>query len=209
MAMPAVAAASRMRLTIWRCGSRRAPVMIWHLPVSGPACLAGVRPCPTRLWWPVSIRPARGGAAAGAVLHEPGGLRLVGVAGGAGVAAQFCLECRSDLAGADEADQGPGQGRWLRPAGDVAHGAAAFTGSPCPARLAICGRHARGCSVPGGVARELLQVVAGDEPASADLDAGQVAAANLVIQQVAGQAGQAGGIVGGAAQPPGGRVRQA
>jgi len=59
------------------------------------------------------------------------------------------------------------------------------------------------------VAGELLQVAAGDESASADLDAGQVAAANLVIQQVAGQAGQAGGLVGGAGQPPGGRVWRA
>ena len=38
----------------------------------------------------------------------------------------------------------------------------------------------------GGDAEELLQVLAGDEPPPADLDVGQVPAAHLVIEQVAG-----------------------
>ena len=38
--------------------------------------------------------------------------------------------------------------------------------------------------------------------ASADLDVGQIAAAHLVIEQVAGGAGQAGGLIGGAGKPP-------
>jgi len=45
--------------------------------------------------------------------------------------------------------------------------------------------------------------MAGDEPASADFDVGQFAAAHLVVQQVAGQAGQAGGFVDGVGQPLG------
>jgi hypothetical protein len=49
----------------------------------------------------------------------------------------------------------------------------------------------------------LLEMVAGDEPASADFDGGQVTAAHLVVQQVAGQAGQAGGFVDGVGQPVG------
>ena len=44
-------------------------------------------------------------------------------------------------------------------------------------------------------------MLAGDEAASADFDVGQVAAAHLVVQQVAGQAGQAGGFVDGVGQP--------
>jgi hypothetical protein len=54
-----------------------------------------------------------------------------------------------------------------------------------------------------GVAEELLQVMAGDEPASANLDVGQVTTAHLVVEQVAGQAGQAGGFVDGVGQPCG------
>jgi hypothetical protein len=46
-------------------------------------------------------------------------------------------------------------------------------------------------------------MVAGDEPASANFDVGQVAAAHLVVQQVAGQASQAGGFVDGVGQPVG------
>jgi hypothetical protein len=59
------------------------------------------------------------------------------------------------------------------------------------------------------MAGKLLPGAAGDEPASAGLVAGQVAAANLVIQQVAGESGQAGGLARGTGQPPGGRVRRA
>lgn len=40
-------------------------------------------------------------------------------------------------------------------------------------------RTAAGC-LGGGVSEELLEMVAGDEPASADFDVGQVAAAHLV-----------------------------
>ena len=49
-------------------------------------------------------------------------------------------------------------------------------------------------------------MLAGDQAAPADLDVGQVAAAHLVVEQVAGQAGQAGGLIDGVGQPPAGRV---
>jgi hypothetical protein len=55
-------------------------------------------------------------------------------------------------------------------------------------------------------AEELLQVLAGDQAAPADLDGGQVAAAHLVVEQVAGQAGQADGLIDGAGQPSAVRV---
>ena len=51
------------------------------------------------------------GAAGDAVLHEPGGLRLVGVGAGAGVDAQLGLQRVADGAGADEADQAAGEDR--------------------------------------------------------------------------------------------------
>jgi hypothetical protein len=54
---------------------------------------------------------AQVGAAGGAVGHEPGGLGLVRVAGGAGVAAQLGLQVRADRAGADEVDQAAGEVR--------------------------------------------------------------------------------------------------
>ena len=47
-------------------------------------------------------------------------------------------------------------------------------------------------------------MLAGDEPPPADLDVGQVAAAHLVIEQVAGQPGQPGGLIDGVGQPFGG-----
>ena len=56
----------------------------------------------------------------------------------------------------------------------------------------------------GGDAEELLQMLAGDQAPPADLDVGQVAAAHLVVEQVAGQAGQAGGLINGVGQPPAG-----
>ena len=59
----------------------------------------------------------------------------------------------------------------------------------------------------GGDAEELLQVLAGDQAPPADFDVGQVAAAHLVIEQVAGQAGQPGGLVDGVGQPPAGGSR--
>ena len=40
-------------------------------------------------------------------------------------------------------------------------------------------------------------MLAGDQPTPADLDVGQVAAAHLVIEQVAGQPGLAGGLIDG------------
>src|SRR5438552_8498400 len=57
-----------------------------------------------------------------------------------------------------------------------------------------------------GDAEELLQMLTGDQAASADLDVGQVAAAHLVVEQVAGQAGQPGGLIDGVGQPPAVRV---
>ena len=61
-------------------------------------------------------------------------------------------------------------------------------------------------AVLGGDAEELLQVLAGDQASPANLDVGQVAAAHLVVEQVTGQAGQAGGLVDGVGQPPRMRV---
>ena len=58
----------------------------------------------------------------------------------------------------------------------------------------------------GGHAGELRQVLAGDQAPPAGLDIRQVAEAHLVIQQVAGQAGQPGGLMDGAGQPPTVRV---
>jgi hypothetical protein len=44
-------------------------------------------------------------------------------------------------------------------------------------------------------------MLTGDQAAPADFDGGRVAAAHLVVQQVAGQGGQAGGLVDGVGQP--------
>jgi len=52
----------------------------------------------------------------------------------------------------------------------------------------------------------LLQVAARDQAPSADLGTGQIAKARLAIQQVAGWAGQEGGLIGGAGKPPAMRV---
>ena len=61
-------------------------------------------------------------------------------------------------------------------------------------------------AVLGSDAEELVQVLAGDQAAPADFDVGQVAAAHLVVEQVAGQSGQAGGLVDGVGQPAARRV---
>ena len=58
----------------------------------------------------------------------------------------------------------------------------------------------------GGEPKELPQVLTGDQAPPADLDVGQVAAAHLVVEQVAGQAGQAGSLTDGVGQPPAVRV---
>ena len=58
----------------------------------------------------------------------------------------------------------------------------------------------------GDIAVKLLQVMVGNEAASTEFDVGQVAAAHLVVQRVAGEAGQAGGFVDGVGQPPGMRA---
>jgi hypothetical protein len=55
------------------------------------------------------------GTAADAVLHEPGGLRLVGIGSRAGVDAQLGLERGADRSGLGEADQALGEDRGLRP----------------------------------------------------------------------------------------------
>jgi hypothetical protein len=44
-------------------------------------------------------------------------------------------------------------------------------------------------------------VLACDQAASADLEVGEVPAAHLVVEQVAGQAGEAGGLIDGVGQP--------
>ena len=51
------------------------------------------------------------GAAGDAVFHQPGGLRPVGVGGGAGVEAQLGLQRVTDGPGVHEADQGAGEDR--------------------------------------------------------------------------------------------------
>jgi hypothetical protein len=52
----------------------------------------------------------------------------------------------------------------------------------------------------------LLQVAAGDQAPPSDLDIGKIATAHLAIQQIAGWVGPAGGLIGGAGQPPAVRV---
>jgi hypothetical protein len=72
------------------------------------------------------------GVAGDGVAQQPGGLGVVGVAGGAGVAAELGLEVALDGAGGDEAGQALGEGRVLGaggepdgqpPGGDVVDGA--------------------------------------------------------------------------------------
>jgi hypothetical protein len=53
-------------------------------------------------------------------------------------------------------------------------------------------------SGPGSDIEELLKVVPGDEALSADFEVGQVLASHFALDQVAGQAGQAGGLADGA-----------
>jgi hypothetical protein len=57
------------------------------------------------------------GAAGDAVLHEQGGLQLVGIGAGAGVDAQLGLHRRADRSGLGEADQALGEDRLLRAGG--------------------------------------------------------------------------------------------
>ena len=225
------------------------------------------------------------GAAGGAVLHQPGGLRLVRELGGAGMEAQLGFQRLADRAGADEADQVLGEtgacgraarqmasrravtwstapprasaaampssisrsysarsGSWLSSTpgpGDIGAGPAGrVAGCGGPGRLIRPGaaavdavrlscwcpggpraRSADGAGLPvgfrllviealglGGDAEELLQVLEGDQAVPADLDVGQVAAAHLVVEQVAGQAGQASGLIDGVGQLPARRV---
>jgi hypothetical protein len=49
-------------------------------------------------------------------------------------------------------------------------------------------------------------VLVGDQAPPADFDVGQVAATHLVVEQIAGQASQEGGLVDGLGQPPTGRA---
>ena len=280
-------AASRTRVTVPVSGSWRARAVIRGPSVSGQAA-SGARPrcragrgageqgvgAVDLVAGGAEVLPDRAevGAAGDAVLHQPGGLRLVGVGGaGAGVDAQLGLQRVADGAGADEADQAAGEDRCLRPGGQAdgqppggdvidraapgvgggdavadqplvqrqirelallgartgeasrpgrrdaarAIGPLARSGSSC--RAGGCGpgggaglRSGLGVghrvAVLGGDAEELLQVLAGDQAPPADLDVGQVAAAHLVVEQVAGQAGQAGGLIDGVGQPPAVRV---
>jgi hypothetical protein len=52
----------------------------------------------------------------------------------------------------------------------------------------------------------LLQVAAGDQAPSANLDIGQIAKAHPAIRQLAGWTGQAGDLIGGVGKPPAVRV---
>jgi hypothetical protein len=63
-----------------------------------------------------------------------------------------------------------------------------------------------GRSVCRGDREELLEVLARDQAAPADLEIGQVPAAHLVVEQVAGQAGESGGLIDGVGQPLGRRL---
>ena len=171
---------------------------------------------------PGGLRPAGVGRVSG-----PGGGALpegVGDAAGAGEVDQAAHEVGVVL-GAGQQPQGQAAG------GDVVDGAAAGVGfgdaaadqplveGHVPRRPALRGGvsghrrlpsarrpwRCRGRLGPGGDAEELLEVLAGDQAAPADLEVVQVAAAHLVVQQVAGQAGQPGGLVDGVGQPLGGR----
>ena len=82
------------------------------------------------------------------------------------------------------------------PRTDRRSGEAAAIATRQPCRMCLSG-----CNT-----QELLKVLAGDEPPSADLHVGQVPAPHLVIQQVPGQAGQAGRLGDGVGQPFGGQV---
>jgi len=64
-----------------------------------------------------------------------------------------------------------------------------------------------GLFVLGRDAQKLLEMLAGDDAAPADLGIRQVPAAHLVVEQVARQSGQAGGLVNGIGQPFGSWTR--
>jgi hypothetical protein len=57
------------------------------------------------------------GSAGGAVLHEPGGLGLVEIGGGASVDAEPGFEVAVDDSGVDEQGQAAGEGWFLGPGG--------------------------------------------------------------------------------------------
>ena len=124
--------ASRIRLTVWLSGSRPASAMIRGPSVSGQASRLGeALPGPVAEIGEHQVGAvdlvaggaevladrAEGGAPAGAVFHQPNGLRPVRVGAGAGVDAQLGLQRRGDLSGGDEADQAAGVGGWLGPGG--------------------------------------------------------------------------------------------
>ena len=87
------------------------------------------------------------GAAGHAVLHEPGGLRLVGISAGAGMDAQLSLERRADRSGRGELDQAAGEDRRLRPGGQP-------DGQPPGGEVINAGTPAVGCG--NAVADETL-----------------------------------------------------
>ena len=97
----------------------------------------------------------------------------------------------------------PGSGGWWRGAvTPIARAAPAAPG--CLTNRPEPGPVAGGSQifVPGRGARGLPEALAGNEPPSAGLDvAGQGAASHLVIQEVTGQAGQAGGLIDAVRQP--------
>ena len=117
--------ASRTRVTVPVSGSWRARAVMRGPSVSGQAG-SGARPlCRARaageqgvgavdlVAGGAEVLPDRAevGAAGDAVFHQPGGLRPVGVGGGAGVDAQLGLQRVADGPGADEADQALGEDR--------------------------------------------------------------------------------------------------
>jgi hypothetical protein len=132
-AMLAAVAASRMRLTVWPWGSRQAQRDHLLTIGLGPARVRGAQALPGPIAQPgehhvgavdlvvdgAEVLADRAGvrAAGDAVVHEPGGLRLVGVFPGAGVDAQLSPQRLADRAGMDEPDQAVGEGRGLRPGG--------------------------------------------------------------------------------------------
>ena len=61
-------------------------------------------------------------------------------------------------------------------------------------------------AVLGSEAEELLEVLAGDDTAPADLHIQQVPATHLVVEQIAGESSQARGLVNGVGQPFSSRI---
>src|ERR1022692_1089783 len=85
-------------------------------------------------------------------------------------------------------------------AGHRSHGRRAPVDSPGRCPQAPVARHSWSCCASG---EECLQVLAGDDAAAADLDVAEAPGAHLVVEQVAGQAGDLRDLVHGVGDPLG------